>query len=546
MPMKMILLLFLSINLHQIKAMYTEVITTNSGKVRGLIQSSSLPGIKVQKFLNIPYAEAPVGELRFEKPKPRKPWNETLNSTEVNIACFQKYIQGWNLTEDCLILNIWTRYPQPKNATVMVYIHGGSFRSGSSRSRRHNGANFVAVGDVILVTINYRLSGLGFLTSGDDRIKGNLGLYDQRLAMKWVKENIASFGGNPETITLFGLSAGASSVSAHTISEESWPYFDRVILQSGNMLMPWAILSEAQIKKGFDSFLKAIDCRNDENLLTCLKTNITHDKLQDIYMSKPYILKDLWLAPVVDGEFIKDQPYKLFKSGHVKNSTIILGITKDEMFFNNQAIIWQTRNITKIQQKFKDILKEHFKNKPERVQEYAYKLYYPECTPSFIEAFRPIVDIYSDIVFTCGTKQEALLRSNMPTSEVYLYRYSYATPSPYSAYPRGQLGFAAHGADFLSSFGRTINNPSFPAEDQILSMRVILYWTNFAKTGNPNKGTTTLPLVLNQINNLPTWPRHTITTQEFLDMGSLSQMKIGTKLREKYCEFLKDPEEMQA
>ncbi|XP_046863361.1 cholinesterase-like [Xenia sp. Carnegie-2017] len=145
------------------------------------------------------------------------------------------------MTEDCLIVNVWTPYPKPKNATVMVYIHGGAFIAGSSHEVNYHGENFVALGNVILVTMNYRLSALGFLTALEAGIKGNFALFDQRLALEWVKENIKEFGGNPNTITIFGNSAGSVSVSAHTLSEGSWPYFDRVILQSGNMLMYWAL-----------------------------------------------------------------------------------------------------------------------------------------------------------------------------------------------------------------------------------------------------------------------------------------------------------------
>ena len=266
--------------------------------------------------------------------------------------------------------------------------------------------------------------------------------------MKWVKENVASFGGNPESITLFGLSAGAACISAHTVSEESWKYFDRVILQSGNMLMPWSLpTTEEQSRNATNAFLKLVNCKNDERVLKCLK-NLTHDDLEKIYSKNPNPLDQFWYPPTVDREFLKEHPLRLLIAGHFKKAGMIMGVTKDEMFFTQNKILQLTRNVTTITQQFKNLLKKQFK--VEALYDTAFELYKPECTPTFVEAFRPMVDVQSDSLFVCATRREAILRSNM-SSEVYLYRYSYATPVPYSAYPRGNFGFAAHGADFLVS-----------------------------------------------------------------------------------------------
>ena len=200
------------------------------------------------------------------------------------------------------------------------------------------------------------------------------------------------------------------------------------------------------MKNQTETFLKAIDCANDEHLLECLQTNVTRQILDRIYKSGA--MSGLEFAPTIDGEFLEDHPLKLFKSGRVKNCSIITGVTKDEMYFRNYALLWKTRNISAINQIFKHRVTTFFKD--EKVSEYAIKLYSPECTPSFIESFRPIVDIMTDYAFTCGSRQEAIIRSSMK-HDVYFYRYSYATPVPYSAYPLGQFGFAAHGADALVS-----------------------------------------------------------------------------------------------
>ncbi|XP_028397962.1 cholinesterase-like [Dendronephthya gigantea] len=385
---------FVTSSIHQ-----AEVVQTQSGLIRGIIQSSSLNGISVQKFLNIPYAEAPVGELRFEKPRPRTPWNGALNSTEQIIACIQPNQLGLTITEDCLVLNVWTLFPRPKNASVMVWIHGGAFRFGNSGETQ--GPNMVAVGNVILVAINYRLTALGFLSTGDDRIKGNFGLYDQRLAIKWVKDNIASFGGNPNSITLFGESAGGVSVSAHTLSKESWKYFDKAILQSGSMIMPWAITTDAQIKDGLKWFLEKAKCNNDDKILTCLR-NVSESKWKKILDSDGF--DEIWTGPVIDKEFISDHPQKLWAKGEVKNQSIIIGITKDEWFYMEQKLLKQSKNISKYLEYFEIKLEEHFKNSSKAVYDKARELYQPKCIPSHLEALKPSVAFGSDILaYAVGT-----------------------------------------------------------------------------------------------------------------------------------------------
>ena len=193
-----------------------------------------------------------------------------------------------------------------------------------------------------------------------------------------------------------------------------------------------------------------VNCPNDDRVVECLKTNVTEEILNTIYTTKPFLLKLLRFSPRVDGEFLKDSPNTLFTSGKVKKFDIILGNTKDEMFFTYHDVIRQTRNTTIITKNFTDLVKSYFKSYSEEVLDHAIKLYTPKCKPNFIEALRPMIDIGSDIIFVCATRTEAVVRSKL-NHKVYLYKYSYATAVPYPAYPRGQFGFAAHGADLLVS-----------------------------------------------------------------------------------------------
>ena len=276
---------------------------------------------------------------------------------------------------------------------------------------------------------------------------GNLGLFDQRLAMKWIKENIVNFGGNPNSITLFGESAGGASVAAHTVSKGSWEFFNRAILQSGNMLMPWSIMTDSQIDEGLKWFLERVNCKNNNDLLKCLR-NVSEDKWKKVVNNEEIFR--VWTGPYVDGEFIFDNPDKIWENGDAKNLDIIIGITKDEMFLYHESLLKRSKNVTVYLEYFEGVLKSHFKNSSKAVYEKARMLYKPNCILSYLEALRPSVAIDSDISFICASKREAELRSKLTNaSNVYLFQYSHAPLVTYSAYlyPYGVFGFAGHGLD---------------------------------------------------------------------------------------------------
>lgn len=198
--------------------------------------------IEYYSFKGIPYAKPPVGKLRFKNPQPAEPWHGavrpalTEGSKCVQLALPAMKPEG---AEDCLYLNVYTRWLGPAKLPVMVYIHGGGFVYGSGTSAE-NGPEFLVFHDVVLVTLNYRLGAFGFLNLDNDDIPGNMGLKDQALALQWVQDNIAAFGGDPDKVTIFGNSAGSASVHYHTLSKASQGLFRAAIMQSGNALANFA------------------------------------------------------------------------------------------------------------------------------------------------------------------------------------------------------------------------------------------------------------------------------------------------------------------
>ena len=197
----------------------------------------------------------------------------------------------------------------------------------------YDGKALAAHGDVIVVTFNYRLGSFGFLSTGDGRIKGNFGMKDQVMALQWVKDNIASFGGDPDRVTIFGQSAGAASVGYHMLSDLSKDLFQRAILQSGSPLASWAFLTTDQAKIGSKSLFSAVNCtQNDTNLLLkCLRA-VPGQIINYAQWEESKFLFTPWL-PTVDNDFVKDAPDKLFKKGSFQQKDVLMGDNKDEGFF---------------------------------------------------------------------------------------------------------------------------------------------------------------------------------------------------------------------
>nr|CAI5826694.1 unnamed protein product [Callosobruchus analis] len=228
-------------------------------------------------FTGIPYADPPIGKRRLQKPKPRRPWKGTYHATKEDIVCVQETIFSSDVgfgSEDCLVLNIYTPMI-PRNSSILLpvlfWIHGGGFQFGSAMYMLGFGSfaeydpSFLVDEDIVVVTANYRLGALGFLTTEDEVIPANLGLRDQNLALKWVQENIDLFGGNPRDIVISGESAGAASVCYHLLS--NGPEIKAVtgaILISGTCIAPWAINKDARAK-AFDVGKKSGNCYTSDN-----------------------------------------------------------------------------------------------------------------------------------------------------------------------------------------------------------------------------------------------------------------------------------------
>ncbi|CAN7951289.1 unnamed protein product, partial [Ixodes pacificus] len=244
---------------------------TKLGKVRGnLVRVDSTD---VEEYRGIPFAEPPVGDLRFKEPVPKTPWQGTWNATNGKTTCHQVlhpniFNNPAVLTEDCLHLNVWA----PANAAtspVLVWIHGGGFAYGSASLDGYSSRLLAALTGVVVLAMNYRMGILGFLNANSPDAPGNQGLLDQHLALKWVQANIEVFGGDPARVTIVGNSAGSMSVHAHILSPLSKGLFKGAVMLSGSHNnLDFIDSTHGSVVKG-DKVAKLLGCsRHDKDLIT--------------------------------------------------------------------------------------------------------------------------------------------------------------------------------------------------------------------------------------------------------------------------------------
>ncbi|CAK1584968.1 unnamed protein product [Parnassius mnemosyne] len=309
----------------------TVTVRVSGGQLRGSIAADGSHA----SYFGIPYAEIRRGG-RFKSAKPAPSWNGVLDAYNEHIRCIQRYTATTILgqEENCLTLNIYTPLVpyQDSLLPVMVYIHGGGFRDGSGSPSLY-GPEYLTKHGVILVTFNYRLEIIGFLCLGIEEAPGNAGLKDQVEALKWVKKNIKAFGGDPNSITLFGESAGSASVFYHLMSPMSVGLFDRAIMQSGSAMSPWSLQFEPL--KTASAVAKQMGYNTeDPHEIYGIFMNTSANKLLSTRVPRAIgdiVISENIFVPCIEKEvigvdrFLKDLPYNLLKEGKFSKVPIIVG-----------------------------------------------------------------------------------------------------------------------------------------------------------------------------------------------------------------------------
>jgi len=494
----------------------TAIVRVAQGSLRGK-KVKTEAGATYYSFQAIPYAKPPVGPLRFKAPQPAESWDGIRDALKEGDVAPQPGF--FNMTpysgnEDCLFINVFTPKLPTNTATVlkpvMVYIHGGGFYIGSGNSEMHGPSRMMNTGEVVLVTMNYRLGALGFLSTGDEVVPGNNGLKDQVLALRWVQQNIAQFGGNPHNITIGGISAGGGSVHLHVLSPMSEGLFHRAIAQSGSALCPWAAEDPAVARTKAFRLGKALGCKtSDSNELLEFLMQVPAQELTE---ATDKVLKEaekhplpIFFKPVIEKEehedevFLPDIPINLIRNGKFHKVPLIIGVTSREGKLILPDLVEHTSWYNYLTANWDPVLSEHlrFKKGTQEIKETSRKIqdFYFDDNILSKETWPQLFDVYGDILFNIWAYRSAKEQQSKSSASVYLYQLSSEVKRPEG---KGSKLFpvdinipgAGHGADlpYLFETADLIALEPLDDDSKEVSKKMLKMWINFAKTGNPTPG----------------------------------------------------------
>lgn len=472
----------------------TKIIETKSGNVQGYIEN------KIHVFKGIPYAEPPINDLRFQAPVDKTSWEGVREAIEYGPAEFQGYteLEDWMgkppvESEDCLYLNIWTPGTDNKKRPVMVWIHGGAFIIGTGNDPAYDGSALAGRGDLVIVTINYRLGVFGFLYIPDKMV--NIGSLDQIKALEWVRDNIERFGGDPNNVTIFGESAGGYSVVSLCSMPGAKGLFHRVIAESAPTIDP--AVSDKSSKK----ILRKLNIKaGDLDALRKVPPEKIIEVQNEVFAGDPTNI--MALRPLISETF-PIHPQKAFQKGDCANLDFMIGTNLDEFkLFSAMAVLKKLieagaeklligflgmagippDRIHTLLDTYKEARKGKYSTEP-------------------MEIFNAIVNDYAFRIST--TRLLEAQNIHQPNT----YNYIFTWPSP--AF-NGTLG-TCHALEIPFVFGN-LNSPTFKqfveGAPKALSEKMMDSWIAFARTGNPNHAA------------IPKWPAYNSNTRATMFFGT--------------------------
>ncbi|KAL3311350.1 hypothetical protein Ciccas_010066 [Cichlidogyrus casuarinus] len=569
---------------------------------------ASLGSAKVHTFLGIKYGQAPKSARRFKKPEPFYPEKRSaktlVNAIKYGPSCPQlkdplyqsqagarMWVARGSIDEDCLYLNVWK--PKSENTSnvkllpVFVWIYGGGFESGTSDLMIYDGTIFAAHQNVIVVSINYRLSAFGFFYLSNDTIPGNMALWDQHLALLWVNRNIEKFGGDPNRVTLAGESAGAVSVSAHVISPYSQRLFRNAILQSSSVLADWAIVNKEMARNSTLEVVNKLNCyrSTDQEIVNCLGNldmSTILNTIPQIVPSDPDTYFAVPFKPILDGNFLPYVTGEEFNDlGYFRfRGSLLTGVNKNEgSYFLLYAFLSDTQfkqgvslsdiltNQTEYYTKLMKVMgiKKGKERTEEAVKNYWDLLYMIDFfwrSPGTLQTVPStkatrLEELASDKTFKCATIDFAKKVAAKGNS-VYFYNFNYRTKSLQMPKWLGTM----HGYEIEYMLGMPFHQGfrdkfyDFTDIERKISSMMMTYWGNFVRTGNPNiypsgkeiggntskLGENGLPInnvAMSMLPKMSRWGPYKNSTEEYIDFGEEdAQISYGNFLKKKACNFL--------
>uniref|UniRef100_A0A2C9JKE7 Carboxylic ester hydrolase n=1 Tax=Biomphalaria glabrata TaxID=6526 RepID=A0A2C9JKE7_BIOGL len=513
----------------------------------------------VPKFISADHSVRSC-ELRFSYPEPPDAWTEVKDTTKPPNCCMQlpedttfMNFSGtavWNpntpVSEDCLYLNVWAPRTNPPyaNKAVMVWVYGGSFSSGSSALDVYDGLYLAADNDVVVVSMQFRIGALGFLTFGSNEAPGNAGMMDLVMALQWVQTNIHSFGGNSHNVTLMGESSGAVSIGLLMLSSLSRELFHRAILQSGAPQVHWGTYTVTEGRRRAIKLAELLQCdtqTSDTEIIKCLRRKPAElFPFHELNITRG--IAQFPFVPAIDGRFLRMSPAEYLREGSFKKAPVLLGSNANEgtwllVYYEAQHFNIVTESLISRRQ-YDEVMSSIFQYYPQFPKELNHMAreairfkYIDWIDPEDQVRLRGQVEkAVGDHFFTCSVVgfAKALAKAGQ---DVYLYRFSQRMSS--HDWPKW-MG-VMHGDEIFFVFGLPLKySHKFTREEKELSRKMMTFWSNFAKTGNPNRGPGEL--------DMREWPKFRHNEQLYLnlstDMFNSSANIWGQGVRTEYCGFL--------
>ncbi|KAJ8716843.1 hypothetical protein PYW07_003470 [Mythimna separata] len=524
------------------------IVNLNQGQLLGEKLETVTGESTYYSFKGIPYAKPPIGSLRFKAPEPPEPWEGVRNATAHGAVCPQVdllnnvYIPG---SEDCLFLNVYTPTLTPDTPLpVMFFIHGGGFKFGSGNVDIY-GPDFLVSKDVIVVTINYRLDSLGFLCLGTAEVPGNAGMKDQVFALRWVNENIAQFGGNPRNITVFGESAGATSVGYHLVSPMSKGLFQRAILQSGvpsmDCFIPYKPVDRAFM---LGNTLNITTTNATELLLSlqALPVDVLLNRTAYIFASEEIthiVFKFTPFTPVIEEDygqemFVSEDPFDTLDRGNVNTVDTMFSYNTYETLIMLPYFVGDTYRYIQRYKRYPELLvpsKILIKKDTDVIYILAKKIidYYfgnksisVDNMPEFI-SYSSFADLVYDV--------HRFIRRWPHVGNVYLFKFESYSSRNYYGLPGAAYGLtgASHFDDLFYIFDPKALNFTLEinSREYALVQQISTIFTNFAKYGNPTPDTS-LGI---------SWPQFDTTNLAYVSVAD--NLTIGYAPDEDHVQFWK-------
>jgi para-nitrobenzyl esterase len=478
----------------------TTIVKTTTGAISGIEKNN------IQIFKGIPFAQPPVGDLRWKAPQPVKPWKDIkqciafgpspMQFEPMPFMCWSEeyLIPKAPISEDCLYLNVWAPKKSSTKKAVLVYIYGGGFMSGGAGCAIYDGTE-MAKKDIVYVSINYRVGVFGFLAHPElskesaNNVSGNYGLLDMVAALKWVKENIAAFGGDPSRVTIAGQSAGAFAVNFLAASPLTKGLIHGAIAESGGSILPSSIrpnihLKEAEVM-GVD-YAKKLACNNIQDL--------RNKSAKEILSSNGGLS-----APFEDGFVVPNSMMETYKNGKQNDIPTLLGWNLDDKIMGSPVPAKQ----------FIEAIKKQFgANAESLLTQYG--------ASNDAEAAASQGDLSRDQTFGVQGYVWATLQSEKGKAPLYVYNFNRKLPAltpanDFGAFHTGEVPYAYNNL-------HTVNNRPFTKADYDLADQMSSYWVNFVKTGNPNS------------TGLIQWPTYKKETKQIIQLDAKTNVvKLPTE-----------------